>query len=268
MKENGESMNFIFLFLKSIVIGFFMLVPGISGGSIAILLNIYDDLLLSLNNIFKTFKSSVTFLAVASVGGIIGLFLSSYVLEFFIQNFYFEIIFLFLGLMISYAFKMLKSVEKKTFLRNILLIFIGVAVGILITKIPIGFLNIKNKYLNLLFVGIFLAVALILPGISVSYVLLIFSMYSELLIAIQQFDILYLLEIGVALIVGILLVAKILNYFLINKKSFVENIIVGFIFSSIWIILPDITNEKELVYAVIFILLGIILKSIFNICKR
>jgi putative membrane protein len=61
MKENGESMNFIFLFLKSIVIGFFMLVPGISGGSIAILLNIYDDLLLSLNNIFKTFKSSVTF---------------------------------------------------------------------------------------------------------------------------------------------------------------------------------------------------------------
>jgi putative membrane protein len=113
-----------------------------------------------------------------------------------------------------------------------------------------------------------LAIALILPGISVSYVLLIFSMYSELLMAIQQFDIVYLLEIGIALIVGILLVAKILNYFLINKKSVVENIIVGFIFSSIWIILPEITNEKELVYAVIFILLGMILKSIFNICKR
>ena len=93
MKENGESMNFIFLFFKSVVIGFFMLVPGISGGSIAILLDIYDDLLASLNNIFKTFKSSFTFLLVAAFGGIIGLFVSSFVLNFVVNNFYFEMIY-------------------------------------------------------------------------------------------------------------------------------------------------------------------------------
>ena len=264
MKENGESMNFIFLFLKSIVIGFFMLVPGISGGSIAILLNIYDDLLLSLNNIFKTFKSSFTFLAVATVGGLFGLFLSSYVLTFFINNFYFEIIYLFLGLMLSYSFTLLKKVERKFIFKNILLILIGIICGWLLTKIPVGFLQFQSKYVNLLLVGIFLAVALILPGISVSYVLLVFSMYNELLFAIQQFDIVYLLEIGGALIVGILLVAKVLNYLLVNKKMIVENIIVGFIFSSIWLILPKITGEKELVYAVIFMSLGMILINIDN----
>ena len=267
MKENGESMNFILLFLKSIVIGFFMLVPGISGGSIAILLDIYDDLLVSLNNIFKTFKSSFIFLFVASIGGVIGLFLSSYVLDFFINNFYFEMIYLFLGLILFYVITLFKKSERKSFFVKIIFIVIGYVIGILLTKIPLGFLNIDNRYFNLLLLGIFLATALILPGISVSYVLLIFSMYDELLLAIQQLNYLYLLEIGLSLVIGIIFVTKILHYLLTNKKDVIEYIIAGFVFASIGEILPNINSEKELFYAIIFILIGFIIKGIFTINK-
>ena len=59
-----------------------------------------------------------------------------------------------------------------------------------------------------------------------------------------------------------------LNYLLVYKKTIVENIIVGFIFSSIWIVLPVVKTEKELICAIIFISVGVIVKNIFNIYKR
>ena len=62
MKENGDCMNFITLFLKGLLMGMFMLVPGISGGTIAILLNLYDRLLISLSDLFKNFKTNFLFL--------------------------------------------------------------------------------------------------------------------------------------------------------------------------------------------------------------
>ena len=54
MKENGDCMNFMILFLKGLLMGMFMLVPGISGGTLAILLNLYDRLLISLSDLLKT----------------------------------------------------------------------------------------------------------------------------------------------------------------------------------------------------------------------
>lgn len=267
MKENGESMNFIYLFIKGIIIGFFMLVPGISGGSIAILMDVYDDLLINLNSIFTNFKRSSIFLFVALLGGLVGVFLSSFVLSFIVEIFYFEMIYIFIGLMIAYFISIMKKSRKNNIIRNIMLVISGVLIGLLITMIPIDLINIGNKYLKLLLVGIFLAIALILPGISVSYVLLIFSMYDQILIALRTLDFRFLIEIGIALLIGMILVIKLLNHLMINYKDILENIIIGFIFSSIWLILPPISSTKEALLAIILILLGIIFRIISTIKK-
>ena len=55
---------------------------------------------------------------------------------------------------------------------------------------------------------------------------------------------------------------------LLKKKEVLENIIVGFIFSSIWPVLPIISNNKDLIYMLILIILGFIFRIIFNIKKR
>ena len=85
MKEKGESMNFITLFLKGILIGLFMLIPGVSGGTIAILLKIYEELLIRLNTLFKDFKNNFKYLFIVFIGGLIGVFISSYFLSIFFQ---------------------------------------------------------------------------------------------------------------------------------------------------------------------------------------
>lgn len=254
-------MNYLVLILKGVMIGFFMLVPGISGGSIAIILGIYDDLINKVNNLFKNFKTNVFFLIILFIGGVIGLIASSFLIDFVIKNIYFELIYLFLGVMFIYIFKNITNKDGYSFTMKLVFIFLGILMGYMITLIPTNILTFENNYLLFFLLGIFLAIALILPGISVSYVLLVFSLYDEVITAIKAFDFIFLLKLGIFLFLGIFLVIRLMSYLLNNKKRITENVIIGFIISSIWLILPSITTYKEIVYATIFFTLGIILKK-------
>ncbi len=239
-----------------------MLIPGISGGSIAIILGIYEKLLCSLNDLFKSFKSNFIFLIVVALGGVVGMFISSNVLDFFIKNFYKEMLFIFVGIIISRSIHSFVKVGKNKVLQSLFYVSVGLFVGFLITKIPLGFFAIKSNLFTLLLLGIFLAIALILPGISVSYVLLIFNIYEKIILAIRSFDFVYLFEVGLFLIIGIFIVIKVLHFLLINKNAITNNIIIGFIFSSIWIVLPKIYSYKEFIYFTIFVLIGFLMKKV------
>lgn len=257
-------MNFLLLFLKGLVIGLFMLVPGISGGSIAIILNLYDELLINLNDIFKTFRKSFVFLFVVLVGGILGIFISSFLLDIVIKDYYFEMIYIFTGVMLYYLISLITKPSGYNIFKKLFLILFGVILGSLLMVIPNDLLIFKNEYLQLFLLGIFLAIALILPGVSVSYVLLLFRLYDDLLLAIQTFDYLFLLKMGIFLLIGIILVIKFLYYLIINKKETMELIIVGFVVSSLWIVLPPVLNNKMFIYAVIFILLGMTVNKLIK----
>lgn len=243
-----------------------MLVPGISGGTIAIILDIYNELLSSLSDLFKDFKKNFLYLFIAFFGGIVGVIISSFILEFFISNFHFELVFIFIGIMLKYIFTTLNNKNIKLSYK-IVYIIIGLIFGYLITLIPIGLIDSYNNVFILLLLGIFLAIALILPGISVSYVLLIFGLYDTIIISIKEINIMYLFKIGIFLIIGLLLVIKVLNYFIKKKSLITEYIIVGFIISSIFNVIPKIHIFSEIVYAIIFILLGIFIKTLFY-CKK
>ena len=260
MKENGESMNFISLFLKGTLMGMFMLVPGVSGGTIAILLKMYDELLIRLSNLFDDFRRNFLFLFIVLCGGIIGIFISSYFLSVVINSFYFEMIYVFLGILIYYFLETLCKNGRRYLARNAFLVSVGVFLALSINFIPVNFFNIENKYLNLFVLGIFLASALILPGVSVSYVLLIFNIYDKVINAVKTFEIIYLLEIGISLIIGIAIVVKGLSYLLIRKKEIIENVISGFVVASIYIILPTLNNVKDVTYMLILVLIVIILR--------
>jgi putative membrane protein len=138
----------------------------------------------------------------------------------------------------------------------------NVIIGFLITNIPPSFFSLGNKFFTLLFLGIFLSVALILPGVSVSYILLIFNMYDDIILAIKNLDIIYLLEIGMFLVIGLLLVIKLLHYLILKKKEMISNVIIGFIISSVWIVLPKFISFNDFVYFLIFVIIGILIKKV------
>ena len=113
-----------------------------------------------------------------------------------------------------------------------------------------------------MFLGVFLAIALILPGVSVSYILLIFNMYDDIILAIKNLDIIYLIEVGIFLVIGLLLVIKLLHYLILKKKDMISNVIIGFIISSVWIVLPKFSCFNEFIYFLIFVIIGILIKKV------
>lgn len=262
MKVFGEYMNLLIDFFKGILIGLFMLVPGISGGSIAIIFGIYERLLTSLNNLFKTFKSNVIFLFVVGLGGVLGIILSSFVLAFFIENYYYEMLYIFIGIMLHHTGNIMSKIKKTNLIKSLIFILVGLFLGYLMTKIPIGLLCIKNNILSLLILGIFLAVALILPGISVSYVLLIFGIYNDVITAIKILDFIYLFKLFFFLMIGCFLVIKIICYLLSKHENVISNITIGFIFSSLWIVMPKVESLRQVIYSLIFIFIGIFIKKV------
>jgi uncharacterized membrane protein len=87
-------------------------------------------------------------------------------------------------------------------------------------------------------------------------------MYDDIILAIKNLDIIYLLEIGIFLVIGMIMVIKLLHYLLLKKKEMISNVIIGFIISSVWIVLPKFNSFNEIIYFLIFVIIGILIKKV------
>lgn len=254
----------IILILKGIIIGFFMLFPGLSGGSIAIILNEYNRIIYHTSNIFKSFKNSITYLFFIGLGGIIGLYLSSKIIVYFSEKYYQLILYFFFGIMIAFISNFLyEKTAGKIRLVDIIYLVFGIIISLLFTYIPKEFFSL-NSIFGMFFLGLLLAIALILPGISFSYVLLIFSCYDDVIMAITTFDFLFLFKIGIFLVTGIILTIRIIEKSLVKFEKETSLIISGFMISSVVSIFKFPVNVIEINYMTIFLMIGILFFLIFG----
>lgn len=258
-------MYYLSLFVKGIFIGFFMLIPGISGGSIAIMLGVYNDIIINTNNLFKTLKKSFIFLLMLALGGLLGLLVSANFLTIFIENYYHEMIYFFLGIMIVYIINFFNENKKDGIkFHHIMLLIFGVSVTFLINLIPANFFGSNLTLFNMIILGFLLAIALILPGISISYILLIFSSYTSVIMAIKSFDILYLFKTFCFVPLGIFLSISVLSKLLFKHSKSTNFMILGFLISSLFSFLPIPTLLSEINTSVIFLLMGILFFLLFG----
>lgn len=94
-------MKILILILKGAAIGIAMLVPGVSGGTMAIILGVYDDLIHSVSSFFKDIKKNFIFLFYIAIGGIIGVLAFSKLIEYALDNFRYPTMYFFIGIVIG-----------------------------------------------------------------------------------------------------------------------------------------------------------------------
>lgn len=231
---------------KGLITGATMIVPGVSGGSMAMILGIYDRLISAISSFRKDVKGNLLFLARFVVGAGIGMFLFSTPLSWLLGHYPMPTMYFFLGA----VFGGIPVIGKKSGVRKfsldvILYMLIGVAAVLLISAIPTGTLNAGSQrgadiWLMLPVVGVAAATALILPGISISHFLLILGLYDSLLGAIKSFELTFLLPLGLGLLVGIILFSKFLERMMDQWPKQTYLIILGFIIGSVAQIFPGI----------------------------
>lgn len=231
---------------KGGAIGLAMIIPGVSGGTLAVLLGVYDKIIDSVGNLFKKFKESFLFLLPIALGAVLAFAALYYPLKYALIYAPFPTIMLFAGLMLGSIPDLIKKSEKNGFKK---FDTIGLALACLlvigICFIPnLGDVNLSAdmevwQYFLLLFMGMLASCALVVPGVSGSMLMLIFGYYKPLLATISALKVsfghslLVLATFAVGLVIGFFTIAKLMQFLLKRFRRATYWSIVGFVIGSI-----------------------------------
>ncbi len=246
---------FIINFFKGIFIGIANIIPGVSGGTIAVVLGIFERLLEAVNGIFKDFKKHFLFLLAVFAGAGFGIVLLSSAIEYSLNNYSFPTSMFFVGLVVGsipliYSKTNAKSIKPA----NILATLIAFGAVVLLssgnnTEVIADFRPEPSMYIMLLFSGIIASAAMVIPGISGSFILMLLGLYPMVIHSIAQIksyllnpkDMAKLLEIagvliplGIGVIIGIIIVTKLIRIFLDKYQTQTYFAILGLILGSVY----------------------------------
>lgn len=251
-------------------IGGTMTVPGVSGGSMAMILGIYDRLIASINGIFQKgkFKESVLFLLKFILGAGLGLFLFAKLITLSLTHFPMATSYFFLGCVAGGAPMIFRSAKiKKVGVPVFIYPVLGIAAALLITLIPGGLLEINGTGALAVIGGIFIqliggivvAVALVLPGISVSQMLLVLGVYGKLTAAVDALDVMTLLSFAplvIGTLGGILLTTNLIEKAMKRKPTATYLIVFGFILGSLPELFPGLPTGWDWLICPILAMIG------------
>ena len=252
----------ILLFLKSIIIGIANIIPGVSGGTLAVMLNVYDSITEKIGNFFlvdrKTKFSYFFYLLVVLLGAGTGIFLFANIIKYSITNYPKITVTVFTLLIlpsIPYIVKGLDYKKRKNILAfcygaivMIIFILLGLkygdkTTGAVTIQLVEGVCFTRGYLLKLLFCGIIAAGAMIIPGISGSLLLMMLGEYYNVVYLIsslvsslkeRSFAILTpLIVLALGIGIGLVAFSKGINYLLKNHREFTLFFIEGIITFSI-----------------------------------
>ncbi|HLR64840.1 MAG TPA: DUF368 domain-containing protein [Pseudogracilibacillus sp.] len=234
---------------KNIYRGFVMgtsdVVPGVSGGTIAVLLGIYDQLIEAISALFtKKWRQSLMFLIPLAIGAGSAILAFSKVINYLLEYYSMFTFYFFIGLILGilpYLFR--ESNALKTFKwQHIALLIIGVIIIVLIPTNGDEDLLITDRsmstYFFLFISGVVASAAMILPGISGSLVLLVLGSYGTILHAVEHFEFSVLVVVAIGIFLGIISISNIIKYFLHHFHTATFALIIGFVIGSIYVIFP------------------------------
>lgn len=241
--------NWLALLLKGFCVGGSMLVPGVSGGSMAIILGIYDNLIIAAGSLFKTPKKSIPYLSLFVLGGLLGFAAVANPLKHLIAWNEKLVMYFFIGAVVgSIPMMIQKAGIKRMELRSVLFFTAGLFIIWLTAQSPENMFATTKGFCGILTQaagGFLSASALILPGISISYLLVVLGLYESILSAIASFNAIALLPFTVGLAIGIAVCIKILSHLLLRHPKPTYLVILGFIVGSVAEIFPGIPHTPS-----------------------
>ena len=271
-------MKKIVLTVKGFFMGIANIIPGVSGGTIALIVGIYEDFINAISHFFSNFKKNISFLIPVFIGMGLSILLLSKVIDYSYKKFPIAVTMFFMGLVIGGVPLIKKNIENsqdKDKKINIFLALFTFALVIFFALLPVIFatdsevsfekMNLYN-YIILLVVGIIAAATMVIPGISGSLVLMLLGYYYPIIACIKdltsfKFDNFAILGIfGIGILIGIVFISKVIEYLFNNHKKSTYYAVLGFILASILAIpISTIINVDNISIDILEIIIGLIL---------
>jgi putative membrane protein len=236
--------------LKGIVIGIANAIPGVSGGTMMVIMKVFDKLLGAVS--VKNLKKNLPFLIPIVLGMGIGVILSAKVLTACFDIYYVQTQMFFLGVILGSLPMIYKEGISKGKFKPLHLIpfLVGMAIIIIVTMANSGSSSVYTEltagtFIYLMIVSVISAAAMIMPGLSGSLVLLMLGGYQTMLQAVDEMNIPILIPIGAGVILGVVLCAKVITICLKKCYKGTYAVIIGMILGSVYAIFPRQTIDEN-----------------------
>lgn len=250
--KNHTAKSWLIALLLGIFIGLAVIVPGVSGSTIAIIFGLYTAMLYAIGNILNDFKRCIKFLLPIGIGVVIGFVAGFLVIQKVFEAFLFQVICLFVGLMLGAVPAITKEVKgAKISAGRASLFVIGFIIPLAISVISIAlssngetlssFTEFSALQIFLYFpLGFIVAVTQIVPGLSATAILMAFGQFRPLLNSLHREFIfenpivlaLYA-SIGLGFLVGLVCISKLFSAILTKHKVTAFFMVTGLAFGSI-----------------------------------
>ncbi len=237
------------VFLRGMLMGAADIVPGVSGGTIAFITGIYDQLIDSIRAVDGVFLRRLftgdvagawrhingSFLAALMAGIVTSIFSLARVISWALENYPVPLWAFFFGLILASALMLLREVDAWT-PTPIVCLVAGIAIALAIALSPVGAFDAGLA--GVFFAGFFAICAMILPGISGSFILVLMGMYGSVLLAIKSLDIVFILTFAAGAAAGLICFSRILHWLLRRYHQATMALLTGFLFGSLAIVWP------------------------------
>ncbi len=225
--------------IKGVFIGIANIIPGVSGGTMAVSMGIYDRIIAAVSNLFKDWKASVRTLLPLLIGCAMGIVGFTYAIEFLLSEHTFVTCMAFVGLILGGLPTLLLSLRREMKrigasigLAGVLAFLILFAVAVFLPMINADddvlrtFTAAPGTLIALFLVGVVASATMVIPGVSGSLVMMILGYYygiintiKTFLEALRHFDIggmfsagVLLLPFGIGVLLGIFLIARLITF--------------------------------------------------------
>ena len=254
-------LHHLYNFIAGVVFGLANVIPGVSGGTMAVVFGVYERLINLIANIRKNLKKELPFIAVFGAGAVVGILAFGKLMKWILQNHAAEANAFFIGvilgsipILVGFAFKKTsKKTGKSRWIVNAgniipMLVTFGIMIPMALSgdtseakeaavAAQVTGFNLLNTLLYIVY-GVIAVTTMIIPGISGSFVMLLIGFYGTIISAVADLNFLVLIPFGAGCVIGLFTVAKLIKWLLKKHPRPSYSAILGFVLGSILCIFP------------------------------
>lgn len=256
-KDNPVKIGLI-NFIKGFILGIANVIPGVSGGTMAVSMGLYELILSSIGNFFKDIKGNFIKLLPIILGILVAIVSTSKLVTYALTNYKAQTLCLFIGLIFGGVSLIMRKIKGKGSKTNYLIFFVIFFFVISLNFLKTGLIEISFTnmgiidYLLLLVMGFIASSAMVIPGISGSFILMVLGYYDKIIYTISTItdfsklgsNLLILVPFGIGVIIGIVFMAKLITNLIKKYETKTYFAIMGFVLSSIVVLLLQLTDFK------------------------
>jgi len=246
MEEKQEKQSigdWILRVVKGMFIGSGAILPGVSGGALAAVFGFYEQLITFISDMSRKFRENVLYFLPVGIGGLLGVFVLAYPLDFGLQHFPVHVLWGFIGAIIGTLPSLYKEAGKNG--RETKHIILSVVTAILFFILLIWADNnfnmeVPQNFFTWLMAGAIFASGFVVPGLSPSNFLIYMNLYQPLTNGIRSLDITILIPVAIGAVLCVLLFAKAVRKLLDIAYPTVFHFVFGVVIASTAIIAPPL----------------------------